>query len=214
MFTGIIEEIGIIKMVQQGAKSATLSVSANRILQDVKIGDSISVNGICLTVISFQGSVFMVDVMPETLRRTNLNDLSAGSKVNLERALKLSDRLGGHMVSGHIDGIGKVIRRREEDNAIWFSIGTDISLLRYIVEKGSVALDGISLTVASVNSRTFEVSVIPHTRQVTTILERKAGDHVNIECDMVAKYVEKLSQPVQGDSKIDMNFLEKNDFLY
>lgn len=214
MFTGIIEEIGIIKMVHQGAKSASLSVSANRILQDVKIGDSISVNGICLTVISFKGSVFTVDVMPETLRRTNLNDLSAGSKVNLERALKLSDRLGGHMVSGHIDGIGKVIRRREEDNAIWFSIGTDISLLRYIVVKGSVALDGISLTVASVNSRTFEVSVIPHTRQVTTILERKAGDHVNIECDIVAKYVEKLSQPVQEDSKVDLNFLEKNDFLY
>jgi len=155
-----------------------------------------------------------VEVMPETIRRTNLNKLSVGSIVNLERALLLSDRLGGHLVSGHIDGVGKVIRRWEEDNAVWLSIGAEAAVLRYIVEKGSVALDGISLTVASVSPRTFEVSVIPHTRDITIISDRQPGDLVNIECDMIAKYIEKFVKPGYPGTKIDMNFLEKNDFLY
>ncbi len=200
--------------MQQGVKSSQMTIAASLVIEDVKIGDSISVNGICLTVVTSDTSGFTVEIMPETIRRTNLKCLSAGSKVNLERALRLSDRLGGHMVSGHIDGLGKILRRWEELNAVWYSIGTDNDLLRYIVEKGSVALDGISLTVASVNQRSFEVSVIPHTRQATIILERKTGDLVNIECDIIAKYIDKLSQIRQTGSKIDMNFLEKNDFLY
>jgi len=213
MFTGIIEETGKVKMLKQGVHSARLTISCSRVLEDIKVGDSISVDGICLTVISFDTLAFTVEVMPETMRRTNIRNIQPGSKLNLERALRLEDRLGGHLVSGHIDGVGKVISRREEDNAVWFSIGTEASVLKYIVEKGSVALDGISLTVASVSPISFEVSVIPHTRNVTTLIERQAGDLVNIECDQIAKYIEKLIQPVNRGSKIDMKFLEKNDFL-
>lgn len=213
MFTGIIEEKGKVKTIQHGAGSARLTITAPWIVKDVKTGDSISVNGICLTVVTFDTSGFTVEVMPETIRRTNLNALLAGSHVNLERAVRLNDRLGGHMVSGHIDGTGKVVRRWEEENAIWFCIAAEPSVLRYIVEKGSVALDGISLTVVSVNQHAFEVSVIPHTSKATTILDRQHGDLLNIECDMIAKYVEKLCSARTEPAKIDMKFLEENDFI-
>ena len=151
--------------------------------------------------------------MPETVRRTNFNALKPGSAVNLERALRLMDRLGGHFLSGHIDGTGKIDRRWEEDNAVWYNILADAKLLRYIVEKGSVALDGISLTVASVDLHSFRVSIIPHTRNVTCLMDKKSGDVLNIECDIIAKYIEKLNFPESHKSTIDMDFLAKNNFL-
>jgi riboflavin synthase len=213
MFTGIIEETGTIKAIRHGLGSSQLTIGAAMVLSDIKIGDSINTNGVCLTVTSFGHDYFIVDVMPETLRRTSFSALNSGSPVNLERALRLSDRLGGHLVSGHIDGTGKIIRRWDEDNAVWFNISADPSVLRYIVEKGSVALDGISLTVATVDSRSFSVSVIPHTSEVTTILGKKSGDLLNIECDIIAKYIEKLNAPGDKRSKIDLEFLAKNNFL-
>jgi len=213
MFTGIVEEIGIIKGVRHGARSSQITVGATKVLEDVKAGDSMNTNGVCLTIIAFGEDHFTLDVMPETLRRTNLSTLKPGSAVNLERALRLSDRLGGHLVSGHIDGTGKIGRRWEEDNAIWFNIVSDAKLLRYIVEKGSVALDGISLTVVSTGANSFNVSIIPYTQHVTTLTDKKTGDLLNIECDIIAKYTEKLISSGGSGSKIDMDFLAKNNFL-
>lgn len=212
MFTGIVEEIGVVKEIVHGAKSSRMMIGAFKVLHDIKIGDSISTNGICLTVTAFTGEQFSVDVMPETLRRTSFSLLKTGSEVNLERALRLSDRLGGHLVSGHIDGTGKVLKRWEEDNAVWFSIGAAKEILRYIVAKGSVALDGISLTVVSVDTRAFSVSIIPHTQSVTTLLSRTPGDLINIECDIIGKYVEKLTQGSQSVHGIDRNFLMEHGF--
>ena len=213
MFTGIVEETGVIKSVNQGARSSQITIGAKVIPVDMKVGDSINTNGVCLTVTSFSDRFFTMDVMPETLQRTGLGTLKPGSRVNLERALRLSDRLGGHLVSGHIDGTGKISRIWEDDNAVWFKISADKNILRYIVEKGSVAMDGISLTVATVDQHSFSVSIIPQTREVTTLAERKTGDLLNIECDLIAKYVEKLTSTGGPGSKIDMDFLAKNNFL-
>jgi len=213
MFTGIIEEKGIVKSVLKGSKSARLTVTARRVMKNIRMGDSINTNGVCLTVTDFTADTFTVDVMPETIRKTNLGQLSTGDPVNLERALLLSDRLGGHLVSGHIDGIGTVKRIREEENAAWLSIQADPSILRYIVERGSVALDGISLTVVKADAFTFEVSIIPHTQKITTLAMRRTGDTVNIECDIIAKYAEKLLKPGNQESKITLEFLARNDFL-
>jgi len=186
-------------------------ISAAKILEDLKIGDSINTDGVCLTVTEFSSSSFTVDVMPETLLRSTFGKLKPGSTVNLERALRLSDRLGGHIVSGHIDGSGRLEKIRKDENAIWLSIIAEEPILRYIVEKGSVAIDGISLTVAKVDHRAFEVSVIPHTQAETTILTKKTGDAVNIECDIIGKYIEKLSKTNGG--KMDVNFLAENGFV-
>ncbi len=213
MFTGIIEEIGIVKTVKLGTGSSYITVMAKKVPEDMKVGDSINTNGVCLTVTSFGNDHFTLDVMPETIRRTNLSALKIGSTVNLERALRLMDRLGGHIVSGHIDGTGKIDRRWEEENAVWFNILADAKLLRYIVEKGSVALDGISLTVASVDLYSFRVSIIPHTKDVTSLMDKKSGEVLNIECDIMAKYIEKLNFPGSNKSTIDMDFLAKNNFL-
>lgn len=213
MFTGIVEEKGIIREARHGAGSSRFTVGAGHILDDMKAGDSINTNGVCLTVTSFGTGWFTVDAVPETLRRTNLGSLKPGSVVNLERALRLMDRLGGHLVSGHIDGTGKIVRRWQEDNAAWFSIQADDRVLRYIVEKGSVALDGISLTVTAADASSFSVSVIPHTQEVTTIPDKKPGDILNIECDIIAKYIEKLTLSGGSGSKIDLDFLAKNNFL-
>lgn len=192
MFTGIIEEIGSIRSVARGTHSAVLSVRAERILEDIHTGDSIAVNGVCLTVSSFDKGGFTADVMHETLNRSGLGALKTDSPVNLERAMRADGRFGGHIVSGHIDGTGTIIGVRKDDNAVWYTIRAASSVMRYIVEKGSVAIDGISLTVAGVDAESFSVSVIPHTAEQTTLSRRRPGDSVNLENDCVGKYVEKL----------------------
>ncbi|MDE6025234.1 MAG: riboflavin synthase [Lachnospiraceae bacterium] len=192
MFTGIVEEMGIIKSIDKGAKSARLTICGEVVTKDSHIGDSIAVNGICLTVTSIKGNCFTADVMAETMRRTSLGGLAPGSKVNLERAMTLNGRFGGHIVSGHIDGTGTVSRLEREDNAVWVTVNTTEAILKYIIEKGSIAIDGISLTVAYVDSSCFKVSIIPHTAAETTLLSKKAGDIVNLENDVIGKYVEKL----------------------
>lgn len=212
MFTGIVEEIGKVKQIQNGTNACILTVSANKILEDVRIGDSIAVNGTCLTVCRADGNSFSADVMPETMRRTNLGMLRAGSPVNLERAMAANGRFGGHIVSGHIDGTGSIVSMKREQNAVWVTISADSSVLRYIVEKGSVAIDGISLTVAKVTDRSFAVSVIPHTAQETTLLSKATGDYVNLECDIIAKYTEKLLKPEKHNG-ISEDFLAKHGFL-
>lgn len=214
MFTGIVEEVGQVKAIGNG----TLQIQATKVLEDVKLGDSIAVNGICLTVTGFNSHSFQADVMPETIKRTSLGELKLGSPVNLERALTLSSRLGGHIVSGHIDGTGRIVSLKEDKNAILMKIQADGAILRYIVEKGSVALDGISLTVAQVGAKDFTVSLIPHTRQVTNLSVKGEGSLINIENDVVGKYVAKLLQPagesadVAAQSSITMNFLKENGF--
>lgn len=214
MFTGIIEETGTIRSVKRGKISASLGIEARLVIEDVKVGDSINTNGVCLTVTAFDNNGFEVDVMAETMRRTNLGSLGPGSMVNLERALRLSDRLGGHLVSGHIDGTGKITLMNREENATWITIAADTQVTRYIVEKGSVALDGISLTVVDVNRGSFRVSIIPHTGQETTLLKKKTGDTLNIECDITAKYIEKFlgEGPGRKAGNIDINFLNKHGF--
>lgn len=215
MFTGLIEEIGIVKSVHQSGKSAALVVGASKILEDVKLGDSIATNGVCLTVTSFTANEFTVDVMPETMMRSNLGKLTGGSKVNLERAMKVGDRFGGHIVSGHIDGTGVIKAFTEDENAIWVTVACDRQVLKYIIEKGSITIDGISLTVAYVDDKTFKVSIIPMTKDETTLIAKKVGDDVNLECDMVGKYVEKLmgfAIDQKEESKISVDFLKENGF--
>ena len=192
MFTGIIEEIGSIRSVAAGTHSAVLSVRAERSLEEMQTGDSIAVNGVWLTVSSFDRESFTADVMHETLNRSGLGALKKDSPVNLERAMRADGRFGGHIVSGHIDGTGTIIRVRTDDNAVWYTIRAASPVMRYIVEKGSVAIDGISLTVAGVDAESFSVSVIPHTAKQTTLGLRRPGDAVNLENDCVGKYVEKL----------------------
>lgn len=211
MFTGIIEEVGRIRRIGGGQ----LAVDCAKVVEDVQLGASIAVNGICLTVTAFDKNHFTADVMPETVRRTSLSELGKGSPVNLERALTLSARLGGHIVSGHIDGTGEILSFQEEGNAILMKIVAGPDLLRYIVEKGSVALDGISLTVASVTEKDFTVSLIPHTREVTNLGYKKAGSTINIETDVLGKYVEKMimgQQPVQKPGGLTRSFLAENGF--
>ena len=198
MFTGIIEEKGKIKAIKRGAASSVLSIEGSVIFDDLKIGDSVAVNGVCLTATKIEGGAFEADVMHETLDRTGLGQLRPGSAVNLERAMAANGRFGGHIVSGHIDGQGVVKEIKKDDNAIWYYIQAPASIMRYIVGKGSIAIHGISLTVAKVTEDTFAVSIIPHTAAETTLSERKTGDKVNLENDIVGKYVEKLTQPYTG----------------
>ena len=199
MFTGIIEEIGTVQQIQRGCSSAVLQIEARTILEDMKLGDSIAVNGVCLTVISFHSNGFAADVMHETLDRSSLANLKSGSHINLERAMPANGRFGGHIVAGHVDGIGKIVRIQRDDTAVWYTVQADLSVMRYMVEKGSVAIDGISLTVAKVQPESFSVSVIPHTAKVTVLHERKIGDAVNLETDIIGKYVEKLFQPTKEE---------------
>lgn len=216
MFTGLVDEVGIIQAIIKSTKSARITIKAKKVLEEVKLGDSISTNGVCLTVTDFSTNHFTVDVMAETMRRSNLKNLSSGDEVNLERALRVGDRLGGHMVSGHIDGIGVIAKYENEDNAVWITISTSPEILRYIVEKGSIAIDGVSLTVAYVDDSIFKVSIIPHTRDATTLLRKKTGDMVNLECDMVGKYIEKLifvKEEPEIKKGIDLDFLSKNGFV-
>lgn len=217
MFTGLIEEVGVIQAIRRGARSCVLTIGCRHVLEDAKIGDSIAVNGVCLTVTSLGSGHYTADVMSETMNRSALGQLSTGSKVNLERAMPANGRFGGHIVSGHIDGTGTVLEITLDDNAVWYRIGAKPELLRYIVEKGSITIDGISLTVAAVDEKDFQVSVIPHTRQVTALCEKKIGDPVNLECDIIGKYVEKLMRPApveesQSQSRLTEDFLRKHGF--
>ena len=214
MFTGIIEEIGHVNNVKKGTASAILTIQAEKVLEGTHIGDSIAVNGVCLTVTGIHDNTFTADVMHETLNRSSLGKLVSGSAVNLERAMAADGRFGGHIVSGHIDGTGKVAAITKDDNAIWYQIKTDSGILKYIVEKGSVAIDGISLTVAKTDSQSFSVSIIPHTAKETTLSLKRCGDVVNLENDIVGKYIEKFlalreEEPQTG---ITREFLLKNGF--
>ncbi|KPV42174.1 riboflavin synthase [Alicyclobacillus ferrooxydans] len=192
MFTGLVEEIGQVIRVSAAAHGAHFEVRANKVLDNVQLGDSISVNGACLTVVSYTNHSFTVDAVPETLRRTTLGRLAAGDEVNLERALRLGDRLGGHIVSGHIDGVGVISQTAGEGLATVLTVQAADEVLRYIADKGSICINGVSLTVMEVDAASFSVSVIPHTGTVTTLLKLHVGDRVNLEIDVLAKYVERL----------------------
>lgn len=224
MFTGIVEEVGTIVSISKGAKSSKLTLQGKVIFEDMHIGDSIAVNGVCLTVTEKTANTFTVDVMAETLRRSSLGTLSKGSKVNMERAMAANGRFGGHIVSGHIDGTGTIESFVREDNAVWVTIAAPSKLLKYIIEKGSITIDGISLTVAYVDSQCFKVSLIPHTAANTTLLSKKAGDTVNLENDIVGKYIDKLlhfdvedeavtDYNTEASGGISMEFLSENGFV-
>lgn len=217
MFTGIIEEKGEFAAVLSAGSSAVLTIKASAVLEGTAVGDSIAVNGVCLTVTRLYPDRFDADVMPETLRRTTLGSLRPGDAVNLERAMAANGRFGGHIVAGHIDGTGTIREIRAEANAVWYRIEASAGILRYIVEKGSIAVDGISLTVASVDQQTFQVSVIPHTRAVTALSDRKIGDRVNLENDVIGKYVERLlsrdvETPSESSGGITREFLAEHGF--
>lgn len=222
MFTGIIEEIGYVRHVISGSLSGEIQIDAGKVLEGTKIGDSIAVNGVCLTVTRLLRDGFTADVMPETLRRTNLGKLGSGDPVNLERAMAADGRFGGHIVSGHIDGTGTVSRMQPEGNAILVTIRTVPEILELIVEKGSIAIDGISLTVAAAWDDSFQVSVIPHTGEETILLKKKVGQTVNLENDIIGKYVQKLigrterndstGRHKQPESRITMEFLAEHGF--
>ena len=208
IFTGIIEEIGRLK----GFDGGKIEISCEKILSDIKIGDSINTNGICLTVVEFGENFFAADVMPETFRKTSLSEIKIGGKINLERALKVGERFGGHIVSGHIDGVGKILQITAEGNALLIKISAESNLLRQIAAKGSVSLDGISLTVVDADEKIFSVSMIPHTREVTNFKDKKIGSLVNIETDILAKYVERLIK-FKNSPPITEKFLMEHGFL-
>jgi riboflavin synthase len=217
MFTGIVEETGKIAGIKRGANSAVLTIQAKKVLEDAKIGDSIAVNGVCLTVVSISGNTFSADVMHETLNRSSLARAASGTAVNLERAMAADGRFGGHIVAGHVDGVGTIAQIEKDDNAVLYTIEADASILRYIIEKGSIAIDGISLTVARVTERDFTVSVIPHTAQQTILNQKKQGDPVNLENDMIGKYVEKLllaprAEKAPRKGGVTREFLLENGF--
>lgn len=216
MFTGLIEEIGRIKKISNNGHSAQLIIQANKVIDDIHLGDSISTNGVCLTVVAFGKDYFVVDVMPETMHRSNFVELKPGSPVNLERAMKLGQRFGGHIVSGHIDGVGMIMGMQLEDNSTLVTIKAPPEIMKYIIMKGSIAIDGISLTVSEVDEKTFKISIIPLTKNETTLLQKQIGDTVNLECDVVGKYIEKfitMENSVMTKSSIDIDFLRSNGFM-
>lgn len=215
VFTGIVEEIGIIRDIKNRGESYRISIQCSKIMEGLNIGHSICVNGICLTVTEFDSRSFLADVMPETLRSTNLADLKIGGRVNLERAMSSEGRFGGHLVSGHIDGVGIIKSIITEKNAVWFTINAAHEILRYVILKGSIAIDGISLTVQHVDMHSFKISIIPHSLSITILQYKKEGDKVNIECDMIGKYVLKFVKElnqVKEDKTIDLDFLLNNGF--
>lgn len=215
MFTGLVEEVGKVLNIVVENNIWTIAFNCKEILKGISIGDSIAVNGVCLTVKEFDDNLFKADAMAETIRKTNLGFLKKDDQVNLERALKMGDRLGGHIVSGHIDGTGIIEEFQEEGDALWISISAPKDILRYIVYKGSVAIDGVSLTVSYIDEEKFKVTIIPHTKEATTLIKKNTKDLVNIECDIVGKYIEKFLQPIdfENESKIDRNFLKENGFI-
>ncbi|MEF9917726.1 MAG: riboflavin synthase [Eubacterium sp.] len=215
MFTGIIEEVGTLYHIKKGVDSAILTISGQVIFSDLHLGDSVAVNGVCLTVTGFSNNRFTADVMHETLNCSSLGSLKIGSAVNLERAMPVNGRFGGHIVSGHIDGIGQITAIKKDSNAVWYTVTAEDKLLKYSVPKGSIAIDGISLTVASVTQKSLSVSIIPHTIKSTAFSKKGVGDTVNLENDMIGKYVEKLmhsSEKSQNESKITSEFLMKSGY--
>lgn len=221
MFTGIIEELGTVRSLVLSGSSGKISVEACKVLENTQIGDSIAVNGICLTVVSMDPGGFVADVMAETVRRTSLSLCSKGSKVNLERAMAADGRFGGHIVSGHVDGTGRIKSLVKEENAVWVTIEAEKNITDLVVEKGSITIDGISLTVAALTPGGFKVSIIPHTGEETTLLKRKPGDPVNLETDIIGKYVRKLmgigssgdnapNKNMNQSSGLTMEFLMEN----
>ena len=215
MFTGIVEELGEVKNIKRSSQAIVLTIKAEKVLEDIKLGDSIATNGVCLTVTDFNEQEFEVDVTPETMRKSSLGKLSIRDEVNLERALRLKDRLGGHLVSGHIDGTGKISAMQREDNAILITITPDPELLKYIISEGSIAVDGISLTVAKLTETDFTVSIIPLTNKETTLAQKKVGSIVNLETDMIGKYVERMMnfQEEEENNDLDMEKLRDSGFL-
>lgn len=213
MFTGIIEEVGRVTGIQHSGSKSFIRIGAQKVLGDVRLGDSIAVNGVCLTVTDFDAESFQADVMNETLSRSSLGSLRIGGLVNLERAMAAGGRFGGHIVSGHIDGCGRITDIKNDGIAVWYTVSADRGIMRYIVEKGSVAVDGISLTVAVVTENSFSVSVIPHTAAQTVLGMKKCGDTVNLENDIIAKYVEKLVGESSRNGGVSMELLAKNGFI-
>ncbi len=224
MFTGIVEEIGKVAGIRKGVHSIVLTIRASKVLEHTKIGDSIAVNGICLTVTSIGGKMFTADVMHETLNRSSLKQIQVGTPVNLERAMAADGRFGGHMVAGHVDGVGTITQIEQDDNAYRYTIQADASLLHYMIEKGSITIDGISLTIVAVHANDFQVSVIPHTTAQTILQYRKKGDVVNLENDLVGKYIEKFlmdrvdnrsvgKAQSSSQSTLDMGMLARTGFL-
>ncbi|GAA0464872.1 riboflavin synthase [Alkalibacillus silvisoli] len=215
MFTGIVEEVGTIKSITQGSESLQLTIDVKKITEDVRLGDSISVNGVCLTVTDFTDTAFNTDVMPETFHHTALKSLTVGSKVNLERAMPADGRFGGHFVSGHVDGLGKIVNREKKDNAEYFYIEVDSELAKYMMLKGSVSVEGTSLTIFGLEDNTFTISLIPHTQDETILTTKYTGDLVNIECDMLLKYVFQLINPEKEEKKqgVSLEALREAGFL-
>jgi riboflavin synthase len=216
LFTGIIQEIGKVRNIIKGSKSIRLAIEAPKLAPKIAIGDSICTNGVCLTVSKKEDNIFWADATPETVKRTNLYDLKQGNYVNLEPSLKLQDLIGGHLVSGHVDGIGIISKIFYEENAQYLIINVEPKILFYMVEKGSVAVDGISLTIANIDERSFTVSIIPHSLQNTTLKYKTIGSKVNIECDMIGRYVSKFIDNMKKNTKnniIDEDFLKNNGFI-
>ncbi|HLG44005.1 MAG TPA: riboflavin synthase [Nitrospirales bacterium] len=217
MFTGIIEEMGVVKTVTKGMSGTGLTILAKGVLEGLTIGDSMTVNGVCQTVVGFDPTQFTVDVSPETLKVTTLGMVKAGDPVNLERAMRLSDRLGGHLVSGHVDGVGTVRDRAQDANAIQMTIAAPHEILKLCVLKGSIAVDGISLTINEVTAQGFRVTLIPHTAKVTTLGVKQVGDPVNLETDLIGKFVERLLREREGlprqDIKIDQDYLSRRGLI-
>jgi len=218
MFTGIIEGFGTIRSLSDAGEGKRMAIESGFDLNATKIGDSIAVNGGCLTAVKINGRVFEVDISPETIDKSTFKDAKPGQKVNLERALRLSDRLDGHIVTGHIDGVGEIASVEERSNAIIIKIKAPSNIMKYVIEKGSIAVDGTSLTINSVGEDFFSLAIIPHTKGLSTIGSRKTGDRVNLEADVIGKYIEKLitgknsvSQEKEGGVSID--FLRSNGFL-
>ncbi len=217
MFTGIIEEMGAIASQEKTLAGTRFSILASTVMGDLKIGDSVSVNGTCLTVVSRSERDFSVEVSPETLSVTTLNSFTAGTPVNLERAMRLNERIGGHLVAGHVDGVGVIRSRHQDGNAILLTIGAPPEILRYCVAKGSITVDGISLTINEVTDRGFSVAIIPHTAKVTTLGIKQVNDPVNLESDLIGKYVERLlqerSQLPKSTPVIDKDYLQKRGLI-
>jgi riboflavin synthase len=216
VFTGIVEELGVLEERKVSSFSGQLAIKAKKVLEGVQLGDSIAVNGVCLTVTSYTANRFTADVMPETLKKTNLGQLKRGEALNLERAMRLGDRFGGHIVSGHVDGTGEIVSREAYANAVLFRIKADAGLLKYMIPRGSVCVDGISLTIVDVSETGFSVSLIPHTLAHTNLSGKGRGDIVNLECDVIGKYVERLltrpagQQP--GSSGLALEYLREHGF--